>query len=60
MVEPSDNRSTQYRMRAEEIRTIADGMYDRECRAALLKLAKGYDDMAERAERLGLSGPEIG
>ena len=47
-------------MRAEEIRTIADGMYDRECRAALLKLAKGYDDMAERAERLGLSGHEIG
>jgi hypothetical protein len=43
-------RARQFRGRANEIRKVADGVNDDECRRALNLLAKRYDQMAERLE----------
>jgi hypothetical protein len=39
-----------WRQRAEEMRSIAEGMKHAETKAILLGLASDYDELAERAE----------
>jgi hypothetical protein len=39
-----------WRKRAEEMRALSDGMIDAVTKSILLKLAKDYDALAERAE----------
>jgi acetone carboxylase gamma subunit len=41
-----------YRKRAEEIRTIADGMLDSNSRNILLSISKDYDRMAVSLDRI--------
>ena len=49
-------RAKHFRMRAEELRTAAEGMGDAVSRATLLRLAEDYDQLATRAETV----PEAG
>jgi DnaJ-domain-containing protein 1 len=44
-------RAKVYRLRAEEIRTAADGMRHQTNRATLLRIADDYDLMAETIEQ---------
>jgi len=39
-----------WRQRAEEARTIADQMADREAKGMMLKIAEDYEKLAKRAE----------
>lgn len=41
----------QYRDRAEELRTAAEGMNDIQARESLLNLARQYEEMAEKANK---------
>lgn len=50
--DPHDlENSKQWRLRAEEMRTVAEGMADATNRATAFRLAKDYDRLAEHAER---------
>jgi hypothetical protein len=41
-----------YRLRAEEVRTAADGTRDLQCCEALRRLADGYERLAQNLERI--------
>jgi hypothetical protein len=45
------DRSENYRARAEEIRTMADGMKDPAAREIMLRLAENWERMAKTAEQ---------
>ena len=44
------DKPERWRKRAEEIRTIADGMRDPDAKRFMLGLAKSYEELAKRAE----------
>lgn len=41
---------THWRERAEEARAIAEGLDDPECVRIMLRIAEGYDQVADRAQ----------
>jgi hypothetical protein len=51
------NDPNHWRARAEEARAIADEMSDIEARAAMLRIADGYDRLAQHAEARVLTAP---
>jgi hypothetical protein len=51
------NDPNHWRSRAEEARAIADEMSDIEARAAMLRIADGYDRLAQHAEARVLTTP---
>jgi hypothetical protein len=50
MDEPLRERIQRHRLRAAEVRQLADSVLDLECRHALEALARGYDEIANRLE----------
>ena len=48
-----EDRAHQYRQRAEELRAILPDMHDPICRETLIKIAAGYDRLADAQEQLG-------
>ena len=53
MMDPLD-RAERYRSRAEELRRMADGMRERDARAALLAVAEGLDHHARNLDATGV------
>ena len=51
-------RAESYRVRAVELRAIAEGLLGEDTKAKLLKIADEYDHMAEQIDRLGLFGEQ--
>jgi len=49
-----EDRARQYRQRAEELRAILPDMHDQVCRDTLIKIAAGYDKLADEQDQLGL------
>jgi hypothetical protein len=54
------SRAERWRRRAEELRTVADGMRTEVARATLLHFAADLEEMAERSERSEKSSPTPG
>ena len=48
---PESKRGRKWRARAEECRTIAERCNNAETREMMLRVASGYDRMAEHADR---------
>lgn len=45
------DKASEYRRKAEELRTIAETVKDRDSREALLRLASDYERLAQQAEQ---------
>jgi len=52
------NDPEHWRQRAEEMRTLADGISDEETRATMLKIAEDYERLAKRAEQRARGLPQ--
>jgi cation transport regulator ChaB len=48
-----EDRARQYRQRAEELRAILPDMHDQVCRDTLIKIAAGYDKLADEQDQFG-------
>jgi len=49
-------RAQQFRERAEELRTIADGLKDHNSKETMLRIAIDYERLASRAETMSTAG----
>jgi hypothetical protein len=52
MNEAALRQAEAYRLRAEEVRTVAGGTRDLQCSQALRRLADGYERLAQNLERI--------
>ena len=58
MSEKITRQANAYRLRAEEVRTVADATRDQGCREALMRIADGYVRLAKNLDQVALkSGP---
>jgi len=54
------DKAKQWRKRAEEARTIADGMRNHEAKRIMLNFAASYEALAKRAEQRGADHEALG
>ena len=52
------DRPTQWRMRAEEMRTLIEETYDPRVREMMLRIAADYDRLAKHAEKRVSASPK--
>jgi len=51
------NDPEHWRSRAEEMRTLAEGMHDQQSKEAMLRIAQEYEHLAKRAEDRAKGAP---